>query len=224
MRSFLSSAVLAVALGAASLTSASAQLVITEVAPWGSGTSQYAADWFELTNVGSTAVSLTNFRVDDNSGSFALAVAVAGITSIAPGESVIFLESTTPPTTIANFLATWFGANVPAGLQVGTYSGTGVGLGTGGDAVNLFDGSGALQASVSFGASTTGLSFVNSGLINGGTLTTLSALGVNGAAAAVGDSTQIGSPGRVIPEPTTTALLVAVGAAGFLRWQRRRRA
>ena len=37
-------------------TAATAQVRITEVAPWSSGNSAVEADWFELTNLGSNAV------------------------------------------------------------------------------------------------------------------------------------------------------------------------
>ena len=43
-----------------------------------------------------------------------------------------------------------------AGFTIGTYTGGGVGLSTGGDAVNLFDASGKRVTGVSFGISTTG--------------------------------------------------------------------
>ena len=116
-------------------------LAVTEVVPWGSGNGNtpYGADWFEVTNKGATPVVITGFKMDDDSGNFATAVALTGITTIAPGESVIFIETADLATTKAAFLTAWFGANVPAGLQVGAYSGSGVGLGNGGDAVNLFD-------------------------------------------------------------------------------------
>jgi hypothetical protein len=73
-----------------------------------------------------------------------------GVTSIAPGESVVFLESDSPATVVPTFKTLWFGANPPAGLQVGTYTGSGVGLSTSGDAVNLFKSAGVLQASATF--------------------------------------------------------------------------
>ncbi len=94
--------------------------------------------------------------MDDNSESFAGAVPLSGITSIAPGESVIFIETGNLASVAPAFLNTWFGANPPAGLQIGSYSGGGVGLSTGGDAVNLYNSAGVLQANVFFGASPAG--------------------------------------------------------------------
>ncbi len=66
--------------------------------------------------------------MDDNSNSFGAAVALNGITSIAAGESVIFIESDAPGTVVPAFKTLWFGANPPPGLQIGTYTGSGVGL------------------------------------------------------------------------------------------------
>lgn len=177
-------------------------VTISEVAPWGSGNSPAAADWFEVTNNGATALNITGWKVDDNSNSFAAAIALTGITSIAPGESVIFLESSASnpaATVVANFKSLWFGANPPAGLQVGTYQGSGIGLSTGGDAVNLYDASGTLQASVVFGASPTTLfkTFNNAQALNNATITVLSEIGVNDAFAATNDALEIGSPGSV---------------------------
>ena len=131
-------------------------VVISEVAPWSSGNAPFAADWFEVTNTGTVAVNVTGWKMDDNSNTFGSAVALNGVTSIAPGESVIFIETSSLASTKAAFLAAWFGANPPTGLQIGSYSGSGVGLSTSGDAVNLFDGAGNRVTGVSFGASTTG--------------------------------------------------------------------
>jgi hypothetical protein len=215
---------LAAALVAGFAASAQAQVRVTEVAPWSSGNSSIGADWFEVTNFGASAVNLTGWKIDDNSNSFASAVALNGVASIAAGESVIFLESATSLS--ASFKTLWFGAAAPAALQVGYYNGSGVGLSTGGDAVNLFDAGGVLQAKVTFGASPAGPfgSFDNSsGSVNNAAITTLSVVGVNGAFAAFNDAAEIGSPGTVgaVPEVSTAAMilagLVAVGVAARRR-------
>jgi uncharacterized protein YjiK len=175
-------------------------LAITEVAPWSSGNSPVGADWFEVTNVGGAAVDITGWRMDDNSNSFANSVPLNGVTSIGPGKSVIFIETSDLATAAATFRNTWFGANLPPNLQIGSYSGGGVGLSTGGDAVNLFDATGALQASVNFGASPASAPFAtfdNSAGLNNATISLLSAVGVHGASAAVNDANEIGSPGTV---------------------------
>jgi hypothetical protein len=178
--------------------SAAGSIVISEVAPWSSGNSSLGADWFEVTNTGASAVNITGWKLDDNSHAFASAIALNGITSIAPGESVIFIETASPAAAAAAFRTLWFGANPPAGLQIGSYSGAGVGLGTGGDEVNLYDASGALQASVVFGTSPAGPIFPTfdnrAGL--SGTVSLLSSLGTTGATAA-NDANEIGSPGTI---------------------------
>ena len=179
---------------------ANPSLVISEVAPWASGSSPVAADWFEVTNEGDIPVDIAGWKMDDSSSSFGTAVTLNGIASIAPGESVIFIETNNLPDKTAAFLSTWFGANSPAGLQIGNYTGGGVGLGTGGDAVNLFDNSGVLQAGVTFGASAADPSFAtfnNAAGLNNATISALSIVGVNGAFMAANNPNEIGSPGTV---------------------------
>lgn len=173
-----------------------AALAVTEVASWGNNNATYAADWFELTNVGSAPADLTGFKIDDNSNSFAAAVALAGVTTLAPGESAIFVEGT--ESTISSYKSHWFGGNAPAGLQFGTYSGSGVGFGNGGDAVNIFDTTGTRVTGIAFGAGTAGVTFDNAAGAGSKTLplpivSTLSVAGTNGAFVATGET---GSPGR----------------------------
>lgn len=197
-------AILAAALFAGALTQTHAAIVISEIAPWSSGDSSFEADWFELTNTGSSAVNIQNWKVDDDSASFSTALSLTGISSIGAGESVIFLEGNA--TNIAGFKSTWFGANVPAGLQVGSYSGSKVGLSTDGDQVNIYNGSGVLQASVAFGASDSTSPFQTFDNANGPLH--LSQIGVDGAFAAANDPGNVGSPGVTaapVPEPGTAA-------------------
>jgi MYXO-CTERM domain-containing protein len=208
---------LAVVSSAAGLEAA---IYISEVAAWSSGNSPVGGDWFEVTNSGPGAVNISGWRMDDNSNSFANSVALTGVTSIAAGESVIFIE-TTSATTVNTFRTLW---NVPSSVKIGTYSGSGVGLSTGGDAVNLFTSGGALQANVAFGASPAGPNlptFDNAAGLTG-TISQLSAVGVNGAYAVAGSpgNTEIGSPGFV-PAPGFAAL---AGLAGLTAVRRSRRA
>lgn len=171
---------------------------ISEVASWSSSNATIGSDWFEVTNNGTTALDITGWKVDDNSKSFSSAIALTGITSIAAGESVIFIENDADAAVIIDkFKSIWFGTNVPVGLQVGTYTGSGIGLSSGGDAVNLFNASGTLMANVTFGVSTTNYTFNNAAGLNDTELSTLSIIGVNDAFAAVNDAIQIGSPGTV---------------------------
>jgi predicted extracellular nuclease len=132
---------------------AHAGIVITEVMS-SSGTNG-TPDWFEVTNDGSSAVSLSGWKMDDGSFNLAAAVALSGITSIGAGESVIFIEST-GGAGIGSFRTFWGGL---ANVQVGYYSGSGVGLSSGGDGVCLFNNLGVNVNQVSFGAATTGSSF-----------------------------------------------------------------
>jgi hypothetical protein len=117
-----------------------------------------------------------------------------------PGESVIFIETTDLPGKTTLFKSNWFGSNPPAGLRIGNYTGSGIGLGTGGDQVNIYNATSNIpEASVVFGASptTTFATFDNSAGLNSTTnaVSSLSVVGVNGAFVAVNSATEIGSPG-----------------------------
>lgn len=207
--------------------SASAQVRITEVAPWASSNAPYAADWFELTNLGTTSVDLSGWKMDDNSFGTGNAVALSGVASLLPGESAVFIETADPARPQA-FISTWFGVLAPPGLKVGTYSGSGVGLGTGGDGVVVYNGSNVEQARVSFGASPSSAPFATfdntAGLVNGATISLLSVAGVNGAFVAIGNPNEIGSPFGVqpIPEPGEWAFMLAgLGLAAAMARRRR---
>jgi hypothetical protein len=195
---------------------AHAQVRITEVVPW-SSSSAVGADWFELTNTGAVALNITGWTMDDDSNNPNSAL-LSGVTTIAPGESVIFLELAGGgnATTLTNlFISTWFGGSAPAGLHIGTYTqgvAGGVGLGAGGDTVNIFNGTaGTLQAKVTFGASDSVnplQTFDNAAGLNNTAISQFSVVGVNGAFVAANDINQIGSPGA-IPEPQTFAMMLA---------------
>ncbi len=193
------------------------KIVISEVAPWSSGSSSVGADWFELSNTGSTPLDITGWKMDDNSQSPAGAVALVGITNLAPGESVIFIESTNQANAQTTFRSNWFGAPLPAGLQIGNYTGSGVGLGTGGDAVNIYNSNNGLQASVSFGTSPVGpfATFDNGLGLNNTNITQLSAVGINGAFVAVNASNETGSPG-IMTVPGL--VLTRSGNNAVIRW------
>jgi uncharacterized protein YjiK len=194
------------------------KLIISEVAPWASGSSPVAADWFELSNVGATPLLLAGWKMDDNSQSPVGAVPMSGISQIAPGESVIFIESTNLALARAAFLSNWFGTTNLAAPQIGVYSGSGVGLGTGGDAVNIYSSNNVLLASLAFGASPSGPvfpTFENAGGLNNATVSQLSSPGLNGAFLAVNSTNEIGSPG-ILTVPGLS--LLAAGTNLVLQW------
>lgn len=158
---------LAAALATVCAPTAFAQIFITEVAPWGSGNSSYTVDWFELTNTGASAVDITGWKIDDDSNAFGSAANLRNVTSIAPGQSVVFLDVAVAneAAKLAAFTSAWFGASAPSNFAFGYYNGAG-GLGTGGDAINIFNSTGSprlrlpsapVMQSVRFKASTTPL-------------------------------------------------------------------
>ena len=232
-----SRSLLCAALLVAGAASARAQLFVPEVAAWGSGAS-YAADWFELTNTGSSPIDITGWKVDDESESPIGAVALRGVTSIAAGGSVVFLEGVANGSTDTAlgtaFKSAWFGGSVPSGFTLGFYGGSGVELSSTFDAVNIYNGSKVIQAQVRFATSSAGspfLTFDNNALIDGATLSALSSVGSNGAFASADSTpttTYVGSPGFApVPEPESYALVTGVAAAAFCagrRWRRARTA
>jgi len=223
----------------ASIGVAQSQIIISEVDPAGSATtggangngSGYAADWFELKNTGASAVDITGWKMDDSSDAFATAVAITGVTSIAAGQAVVFVENSSGSSTLsptatatlnANFETAWFGANVPAGFTIGNYGGSGVGLSQTSDGVNIFDSAGDAITGVSFGVTTLGHTLDNAAG-SSGLISQASQAGVNGAFLSA-NGVEVGSPGDVapVPEPSTIAL-TGGGLAALLAFQRRNR-
>lgn len=202
---------------------ASAALLITEV--MSSSGSGGTADWFELTNTGPAAVSLAGFLMDDSSNSIPLAVPLVGVASLAPGESAMFLESADAAVDVPAFRTFWSGsASGLAGVQIGSYSGSGVGLSSGGDGITIFDSTGTPVAGpIAFPAATAGVSFgFNPATMTFGGLSVAGQFGASTSANALGN---VGSPGTVeIPEPTTVALTTLAGLllAAAARSARRR--
>ena len=199
------------------------------------------ADWWEVTNYGSSAVDITGWKVDDSSFTSGSSVALNGITSISAGESVAFLETTTldsgtVATLISSFRTFWGGS--AASAQIGYYAGSGIGLSSNGDGLVMFSGTTETTPRVTFGAATTGASFYY-GYDAAGDPTTspntnaiVSTVGTLGgqitfASATISPAQNIGSPGTAVavPEPSSVALLAigaGTGVALVLRRTRRR--
>lgn len=208
------------ALWCALSTLASAEIVITEIHPTGSSNSTYAQDWFELTNMGETTVDITGWRFEDDSFIFGNSAALNGVTEILAGQSVVFVAG---DSAVADaFVNAWFGSSVPDNFVIGTHGGPG--LGSGGDAVVIYDSAQNIITSVNYLIATTpGVTFDNAAGLTGD-LSTLSVVGVNGAFTSFAGG-EIGSPGTIataVPEPTTFAAL-AVGAMGMLVRRRKLR-
>lgn len=119
-------------------------------------------DWFELTNFGNQPYTITGHKVDDGTFDSTLAATLQGVTTIAPGESVVFVESEDvlyPGT----FRTNW---GLSESVQVGVYSGSGLSLSSGGDGITVFDtlnvelaGPSDGKIRVSFGSAPGGQSF-----------------------------------------------------------------
>ncbi|MFN3260140.1 MAG: choice-of-anchor I family protein, partial [Pikeienuella sp.] len=107
-------------------------LQITEIWPGNEPGANLTEDWFEVTNFGTVAWTIADGALffDDESAAPGDADMLMGVTEIAPGESVVFVDDASAD----EFRAIW-GAVIELG-QVGTYAGAG--LGQGGDAVALF--------------------------------------------------------------------------------------
>ena len=152
------------------------------------------ADWWELTSFATQPVNLQGWRFNDSGGDLVDPFTVTTTLTIAPGESVIFVEGLST----AQF-KTWWGANnLRADLKVVSYAGSGLGLGASGDGLRLWDNvttyAADVIARVDFGAATAGRSFTyNPSTQQFGEL---SQVGVNGAFRAA-NSSDVGSPGHL---------------------------
>ena len=215
----LSSLLITTALVAIS-SSASASLRITEVMSSSAGGGSPTGDFFEVTNYGSSAVSVTGWKMDDNSFAIGNSVALNGITSIGAGESVIFIESAAGAA-VNSFKSFWGGLT---GVQVGYYSGSGTGLSSGGDGVILFNAAAAEATRVTFGAATAGKTFfwgynAATGTVDpsyNGLVSSVGTIGTQVTFTSSGDTGSLGT--AIIPTPGAVALL---GLAGLIVRRRR---
>lgn len=198
------------------------------------------ADWWEVTNYGSSPVDITGWKFDDSSFAFANSVALNGVTSIAAGESAVFVETTTldsgtVATLISAFRTFWGGSASAA--QIGYYAGSGISFSSAGDGLVMFNATGAeTTPRATFGAATTGSTFFYAYDSAGDPTTSpntnaiLSTVGVLDGqttfASANLSPQNIGSPGTAInavPEPSTVATLACGGLFGLGVAARRRR-
>ena len=156
-------------------------------------------DWWEITSFSPVPFSLSGWRFDDNSASLGSALTVADTNlTILPGESIVFVERLTP-----DQFRTWWGTNnLPTGLKIVTYTGSGIGLSSGGDALRLWSATATANADtidgVDFPAGEPGISFnFNPDTREFGKLSVLDLNGVFQAPATLEGVKEWGSPGRI---------------------------
>jgi hypothetical protein len=156
-------------------------------------------DWWELTSFSPVPVSLTGWRFDDNSASLTAALTITNADLvILPGESVIFVERLTP----AQFRIWWGTNELPAGLKIVTYSGSGIGLSSAGDGLRLWNSSATSNTDVvngvNFPAGTPGISFnFDPDTRAFGALSVEGVHGVYQAPGTLAGVPELGSPGRI---------------------------
>ncbi len=160
------------------------------------------SDWWELTSFESQPVDLTGWRFNDSNGGLFDPYAFTAGPIIAPGETIVFIENLTA----AEFRNWWGETNLPTGLQIISYSGSGLSFRITGDTLFFWDNISTdpndTVSRADFGIADTGVTF------NYEPITQLfgakSVLGSNGVIRAV-SSSDIGSPGRIAappPDPT----------------------
>lgn len=160
------------------------------------------ADWWELTSFESQPVDLTGWRFNDSNGLlFDPYVFTAG-PIIAPGETIVFIENLTA----AEFRNWWGETNLPSGLQIISYSGSGLSFRITGDTLffwdNLSTDPNDTVSRADFGIADTGVTFNYDPVAQ--LFGAKSVLGTNGVLHAA-SSSDIGSPGRITappPDPT----------------------
>ena len=156
-------------------------------------------DWWEITSFSPVPISLSGWRFDDNSASLGSALLIADTNLvILPGESIVFVERLAP-----DEFRTWWGTNnLPTGLKIVTYTGSGIGLSSGGDGLRLWNATATANADtidgVDFPAGDPGISFnFNPDTKEFGKLSVLDLNGVFQAPATLEGVKEWGSPGRI---------------------------
>lgn len=163
-------------------------------------------DWWEITSFSPVPISLSGWRFDDNSASLGSALIIADTNLvILPGESIVFVERLTP-----DQFRTWWGTNnLPTGLKIVTYTGSGIGLSSGGDGLRLWNATATANADtidgVDFPAGDPGISFnFNPDTKEFGKPSVLDLNGVFQAPATLEGVKEWGSPGRIKAGPIVT--------------------
>jgi hypothetical protein len=201
-------------------------LQITEIWPGQPG-NDVTNDWVEITNFGNMpwvqGVS-PSLRIDDSSNDVIASAAVIGISDILPGESVVVLmEGDDGDKT--NFFDVWNPVKSQILDNIGFAGGSGLGLGQPSDGASIFLGGVLVDAEVYAGSTTSQSWDVLLGQYStvGNPSGAVATLALGGGSATVPDDTPaIGSPGMIVPEPSSIALFM-VGVAAVLGRSRRRR-
>ena len=220
---------------------ASAQLVVTEI----NSSSDATDDWFELTNIGSSAIDMTGYGFDDFPENVDNVAAILDATGagilVQPGESVVVLEfdtelGTTAAEQIGDFRSCWGGLD---GIQIGFHTGSGLGRD---DGVSIFDAASNLVAQEIYfdpsidppldqhAGESVGARDIDSAIWDPTTSPSIDTpagnvfiepiLGENGVIAAC--DTGLGSPGAVVgvPEPSSI-LLIMMAVLGITAYRKR---
>jgi hypothetical protein len=189
-------------------------LRITEVMPSAASSPGVpTGDWWELTSFETQAVNLQGWRFNDDTGNLVDPYIIATPVILNPNESIVFVEGITRE----QFISWWGANNLPASLQIISYSGTGLGLGGGGDAVRLWDNvttePNDTVAAAAFGSATAGVSFGYDPTtqVFGG----LTQVGINGGVRAAA-TVDVGSPGRIRTPPQGPALVGSISGGQFI--------
>ncbi len=173
-------------------------LSVTEIWPGNDPGTDLTPDWFEITNTGDmawTAATDGDLYYDDDSADVTTADLLSGVASIAPGESVVFVDGDVAG---AMEFSTVWGPDVTL-PQVGSYEGAG--LSQDGDTVNIWISMGAPTGAPDFSGSYPDAGFAM-GASHDLTLNAFSAVGNAAGAVAttamndIGQSA-IGSPGTI---------------------------
>jgi hypothetical protein len=202
-------------------------LRITEV--WvGQDGSDLTEDWFEIRNYGDMAWTTANgaMTVNDNGGGLTTDVSVSGITEIQPGEMVLVLMEGSPADIdpypegdVQRFYNLWNPVKPQILANIGWADGGGLGLGAGGDSVNLYIGD-VLEDTFTYTSSTSGVSMdviLGEDSFVGNASGAVATLEFNDMGEAA-----VGSPGSVVPEPIGGVLMIG-GTLGVALVGRRRR-